>query len=442
MWTDRQIKAAKPKDTRYRITKPFGVRTPGSLVLDIHTSGVKVFYYQYYRESKRVLIKIGVYKKTPSSVGWSLEGAGDKAREYSDLLRQGKDPKQYVEEQELVSRDKVRQHEAGKRQGTLGQLLESYLTAMKDNGKRSHESVRRSLRIYVNEPFPEMLKRRANEIEADDIRMILARMISRGVTTHCNRTRSYLSAAFNFGLKSDNDPRSYTPENTRFNLKLNPVLFVPRQADYERVGEHVVKETDIKIIWEEIEKESLIVGYLVKLLFTDGQRAGELARLKWSNLDMEEWLLTIPGTVTKNKKDHVLPLADISISIYQKLHKITGKYEYMFPARHKGKFLNDKHISDSYVARVIREYCSKSKVEKFIAKDVRRSWKTLGAKAGIDKTVRDRIQGHVLQDVSAKHYDKFDYLPEKRQGLKVWNDYLYLIIHPDKKIIRLKRKGA
>jgi len=448
MWTDRQIKGAKPKDTRYRLTKPLGTRIPGSLVLEIQTDGAKVFYFQYHgdyinKKGKlahgRILLKIGTYKKTPSSAGWTLEGASDRAREYADLIRQGTDPKDYVKEQELIGQGKIRQHEAEKRQGTLGQLLESYLTAMKDNGKRSHESVRRSLRIYVLEPFPDLISRKANTIEADDIRMVLARMIANGVTTHSNRVRSYLSAAFSYGLQSDNNPRRFTDEGTKFNLKYNPVLFVPKQSDYERVGEHVVKETDIKKIWKEIGKESLLVGCLVKQQFATGQRAGELARLKWGNLDIDDQLLTIPGTVTKNKRDHVLPLGDISMSVYRELHRVTGKYEYMFPARHKGKFLNDKHISDSYVARVIREYCSKSKVEKFICKDIRRTWKTLAGRAGIDKGIRDRCQNHALQDVSSKHYDRYDYLAEKRAGMKVWNDYLELIINPDKKVTHLKR---
>jgi len=310
------------------------------------------------------------------------------------------------------------------------------------DGKRSHESVRKSLRIYVNKPFQNMMKRKANTIEADDISLILSRMISNGVTTHTNRVRSYLHAAFSHGLKQDNNPRRYTEDGVKFNLKYNPVSFVPKQSDYERVGEHVIEETDIKKVWEEIEKESLLVGYLVKLAFTTGQRTGELARIKWSDLDMDDQILTIPGTVTKNKLDHVLPLGNISMSIYKALRKVTGEYEYMFPASHKGTFLNDKHISDSYVARVIREYCKESKVDKFIAKDIRRTVKTLMGKAGILKDTRDRIQNHALKDVSSKHYDKYDYKPEKQKGVKDWNNYLNLILNPDKKVTHISKKRA
>ena len=43
---------------------------------------------------------------------------------------------------------------------------------------------------------------------------------------------------------------------------------------------------------------------------------------------------------------------------------------------------------------------------------------------GISKEIRDRIQNHALQDVSSRHYDRYEYLEEKRQAVKVWNDYL------------------
>jgi len=433
MWTDKQIKGAKPKDKRYRISKPIGVRIPGSLVLDVHTGGAKVFYYQYYREFKRVLIKIGVYKKTPSSFGWTLEAASEKSREYAELLRQGVDPKQHAGEQEIFNLENA------KAQGTLEQLLESYLSAMEANGKRSVNSVRHSLQTYVIDPFPQLVSRQASTIEADDIVDILRRMISNGITTHSNRVRSYLSAAFNHGLKQEHNPRHYTEEDVKFNLKYNPVSSVPKQDDFERVGDHVISEEEIKTIWDELGNESLIVSLLVKLALATGQRAGELNRLRWADIDFEEETMTIPSTVSKNKLDHVVPLCSIAMSVINSLHKLTGEYEHLFTRTHKCKLLNGKILHNATIAKVIRDFCKQKGIDKFIARDIRRTFKTLAGKAGISKELRDRLQNHVLQDVSSRHYDRYDYLPEKRAGMKVWNDYLNLIINPDKKVSRLKR---
>ena len=43
---------------------------------------------------------------------------------------------------------------------------------------------------------------------------------------------------------------------------------------------------------------------------------------------------------------------------------------------------------------------------------------------GINKSIRDIIQNHALNDVSSKHYDRWDYMPEKREALEKWSHYL------------------
>ena len=91
----------------------------------------------------------------------------------------------------------------------------------------------------------------------------------------------------------------------------------------------------------------------------------------------------------------------------------------------------------------MREICAKDKdVTKFVPRDIRRTVKTFMGKAGITKELRDRIQNHALTDVSAKHYDRYDYMKEKRNGLTVWNDYLELIINPRKKVTHISKRRA
>ena len=447
MWTDRSVKAIKPRKTRFRASEPINKRGSGRLILDVQLNGVKTFFFQYFRKqdgkSKRILINIGSYKQTVASSGYTLEKARQKANEYADILREGLDVKTFVEEKQLEEQKRIRNVEATKRQGSLDQLIESYLAAMEADGKRSHESVRRSLKTYLNGPFPELIKRKADTIEADDIRLVLSRMINKGVTTHTNRVRSYLHAAFSHGLKQDNNPRRYSKEAVKFNLKFNPVTFVPKQADFERVGEHVISEKETKIIWDELPKESLTTSWAVKLAFTTGQRLGEIIRVRWCDIDFDDQLMIIPASVSKNKIEHIVPLDRLSWAVIEKMEEITGDYEYLFPSSHKGKMIKDKHIFSTTISKVIREYSTEhKKIRKFLARDIRRTVKTLMGKAGIDKAIRDRIQNHALQDVSSKHYDRYDYLPEKKQALKIWNDYLNLIIYPDEKVTQIGKKRA
>jgi hypothetical protein len=57
-------------------------------------------------------------------------------------------------------------------------------------------------------------------------------------------------------------------------------------------------------------------------------------------------------------------------------------------------------------------------------RDLRRTWKTLAGKAGLSKEIRDRLQNHALHDVSSKNYDRWNYMPEKRTGMKKWDKFV------------------
>lgn len=37
---------------------------------------------------------------------------------------------------------------------------------------------------------------------------------------------------------------------------------------------------------------------------------------------------------------------------------------------------------------------------------------------------RNRIQNHALQDVSSKNYDRWTYMPEKREGMDKWDKFV------------------
>jgi hypothetical protein len=64
----------------------------------------------------------------------------------------------------------------------------------------------------------------------------------------------------------------------------------------------------------------------------------------------------------------------------------------------------------------------------FTAKDMRRTFKTLVGASGISKEMRDRLQNHPEGDVSSRHYDRYDYLPERRAAMDKWADYLDKVI--------------
>ena len=429
MWTDREIKGLKPKEKEYRITENSRERNRGRLAIKVLPDGNKYFYFQYFIRNRRKTISIGRYKSISNVPGVTLSVARDKAREWGSLVSKGIDVKQHLEE---TSRQKAKD-----KLGSFQHLLDSYVASMEANGKRSFKHVERSLNMYVTTPFQSIMILPANEIETRVIRDIIGRMIDKGVTTHSNRVRSYLHAAFQHGILQDNNPRKYTKQRVAFDLKFNPVAIIPRQKDFEFVGQHVISADEIKIIWEKLPKKHHIINYIIELAFETGQRTGELMKIKWSDCDFVKKKMLIPAEVSKNNREHLVPLSNIAIQTLENLQLISGSHTYLFPAN-RGGFVDNEHMFGTTLSKVVRDFCSGQKdVSKFTPRDIRRTVKTLMGEAGISKEIRDRIQNHALNDVSTKHYDRYDYLKEKREGITIWGDYLERILNPDKNVIRI-----
>ncbi|MDG2560557.1 integrase, partial [Vibrio parahaemolyticus] len=75
--------------------------------------------------------------------------------------------------------------------------------------------------------------------------------------------------------------------------------------------------------------------------------------------------------------------------------------------------------------------------EYFIPRDLRRTCKTLMGEIGVSKALRDRLQNHALNDVSSKHYDRYEYLAEKRYALELWESKLSRAEETDSNVVSL-----
>lgn len=106
---------------------------------------------------------------------------------------------------------------------------------------------------HVTKPFLVLAATAARDITPNDVSVIMARMIGRGIQRRTNIVRSMLSAAFAFGAALDNDPtrkaRGLTAGQEapkRFGIVSNPVSLVPPIAEYERVGERTLDDDELK----------------------------------------------------------------------------------------------------------------------------------------------------------------------------------------------------
>jgi hypothetical protein len=81
----------------------------------------------------------------------------------------------------------------------------------------------------------------------------------------------------------------------------------------------------------------------------------------------------------------------------------------------------DRPMPYHSLTQAVHRLCSRNDaLGAFTPRDVRRSVKTKLSEIGVAKDIRDRAQGHALHDVASLHYDRFDFLDEKRAALVGW----------------------
>jgi integrase len=429
MITDKQIKALQAREKPYRVFDNsadvgFGVQV---------TTHTKVFFIQYKSPitDNRRFMKLGKYPDT------SLKLARDHCRVARQLIDDGLDPqieREKVCQQEKEIMDAARiQSEIDNATGTVTQLFEYYVSYLNDEGKRAYKDVEQLFERDIKQSIGYL---KARDVKPAQIRDIIRAVHKRGAKIQANHTRTYLMAAYSFGIRFDNDV--IHDNKTLFRLDYNPVRDIPVPAR-SKPGERNLSADEIYDLWHKLDTSgmSLSAKTCIKLLFaTGGQRVEEVLHMRWDELDFNRQLWELSSSRTKNSKPHVVPLSDLAISLIRDMKQ--SKSEYVFPHKDDNELLMPSHT----ISKAVNRFCVPRKNKqgdiinsgftKFIPKDIRRTVKSRMGEIGISKEIRDRLHNHALHDVSSKHYDRFDYLQPKKDAMKIWNDWLVIIINGEK----------
>lgn len=406
------IRGLKPKTRQYEEWNKSGRRGEGRLGVSVGVTGQKIFVYRYFWEGAKQQIKIGQYGYT--SEDFSLADAEAKAREYAALLQQGINPKA---EKEAQAKEKKRAAREAAEKGSIRDLFEAYTGSMQQAGKRTFAAVLAALEKETSRYIDPTTK--AKDVTPEQIKLILADMIKRGALVQSNRVRSYLMAAFNYGLKHDNNPANMG-RGVLFGLSDNPVRNIPKQQHAERVGENWLTLPELKHLLATFGDVSgvgeLTANLLALIVYTGGQRPYELITARWEHINSIEKTLLVPAEFSKNKREHLLPLTNSALQLLAHIRDNTPASPWVFAQRD-----TSKHVLTTTLAKAISRYREANPEFKyFIPRDLRRTCKTLMGEIGISKELRDRLQNHALNDVSSKHYDRYSYLEEKRRALDAW----------------------
>lgn len=331
-------------------------------------------------------------------------------------ISQGLDPKEEIKKQQL---EDAKERRRQKSIGSITQLLAAYVLNLKNQNKKSCTDVQRAFDVDVIHGLPKDIK--AQDIEPFEISSIIRKIVKRGSPRYADQVRGYLHAAFQYGMSLDYDPQNLSA--IRYGIKYNPVSPIPKVQKNRPVGQRNLNKKEIRRVWQVLTRSGIhpYTAIVVKILITTGQRVQEVTAARWSELDLENGIWEIPDVRTKNNVTHCLPLNNIAVSLFNKARLFRNESDLVFPSS------KDKNnpITWKAINRAVTRLCKDKKIKHFTPRDLRRTWKTLAGEAGLTKEIRDRLQNHNIQGVSAKHYDRYSYLKEKKVAISKWEVYLW-----------------
>ena len=368
----------------------FGIR--------IRDGGSRGYVFQYKLGTKQRRIALGPLSAI------DLSKARDNAKDLYAKVRLGQDPA--GEKAEAKAK-------AGR---TFDTAIEDYLTIKKKSyAAQTFLDAARHLRTDAKT----LHRLNVEKISRADIAGVLSTVRNNSGEVTGNRVRATLSGFFSWAMGEGM-------------CDANPVVGTNRAEEKPR--KRVLTPAELRIIWQALPDDHY--GAILKLLALTGQRASEVADLRWSEIKGKTILL--PEERTKNGRAHSVPLSNKASTIIGE-QKERADRDLIF-GDGEGGFSGWSKCKERLDA-AIKEQVGKA-LPHWTPHDFRRSFATHAAEIGIQPHIIEAVLNHVSGHKAgvAGIYNHATYEPEKRAALDRWAEQLLAWVEGrESKVTALRR---
>jgi len=283
-------------------------------------------------------------------------------------------------------------------------------------------------RISAKDIIPTLGNLKAIELTRNDIKSFHKSIVNRGAPVAANRTIALLSSAFNCACEEELIVCAPFPKLKKIKAK-------------ETAREHILKDAEIKTIWNALDNESDNMRDIMRLLLLLGQRSMETMSMAIIDIDVDRKVWTVPAARTKNGEPNVLPLPATAWKII-KLRLNNDKW--IFPTKYnttREGSKNDGHTKSTKDTR--RRLKKATGITGWTSHDCRRTCRTIMAREGILPFVAEMVLGHVQTGIEAV-YDQHGYAGEKLKALEKVDRAILKILGIENKednIFQIQRVG-
>ena len=362
----------------------FGVR--------VAASGRKTFTVRYVLHGNQERHDVGVYEVT---TGYAAARA--EAERIISEAKNDRDP--------FISSALLKKADISTFEGLCSRYLADPAPGRK--GRVLREATRVEVtRVITKELVPAWGHRDPNSIQPEEVEawtrgIALGEGRKKAVPYAANRCFDYMAMVYSWAIR-------------RRLLRYTPFVVGLEKPFAEQKRARTFSNDEFRRLFEALAEAPKQIAGLWLLLFYTGNRLRETLRMEWSWIDSEKGYLVLPDTVTKNRREHLVPLVPQARKLLAMLKELSGDSPYVFPGP-KGNAMN-------WVQKACERIMERAGIADGRHHDTRRVLQTNMAEMRIPPHVADMILNHAIKDApkSRQHYDVHHYIPEKRQALTQW----------------------
>lgn len=362
-----------------------------SLLLVVSYGGSKSWRAQFYVKGRRQTKPIGQYPK--------VSVAKARARALEILADVNAPPSPVVEGQ---TTEKAK---------TFGDVAYEFIVRyVQKRGLLSQAEIRRLFNICI---LPQWAERPIDKIRRSDVTALLDRIEDNHGATTADRVLALIGKLFNWYA-------------TRVNDFSSPIVKGMKRTDpSETKRERKLTDDEIRALWAASAEMGSYGALLRTLLFT-GQRLSPVKHMKWSQIDVDG-VWNIPVTSPRAKKHaRQLKLPQLAFDVINPQLKIKGN-PHVFPASTGPGPINAFSKRKNEIDEKLP--LSMTVGDRWVLHDLRRTAKSLMARAGVLPHVSERVLGHTIKGVEGV-YDQHSYADEKADALDKLARLVEIILNP------------
>jgi integrase len=395
--TDRAINRKPPQTGTLEL---WDTVTPG-LALRIGYGGRRSYMVTTRVNGKQVRRKVG------TTMTHSLAQARDAARNILRDAARGLDTGSKAARKRAAERS--RQEAERAETGSFRSIAEAWLA---DTGKggganRSSSYKKATLSQLERDVFPKLGALPAESITRGDIRA-LVEGIARERPIAANRGLAVVRRVLNWAVAKDK-------------LAASPAVGIEAPSEEQR-RERVLSNAEVAALWSAADQMGSPFGPVFQLLLLTGGRRNEVGHMVWSEIEGDIW--SLPGTRTKNKRPHRVPLSTVAMDIINAIPQIEES-DFVFSINGRKPVSSWGHFKE--------RMDSISGVTGWRLHDLRRTAVTGMAEMGISPDVIELAVNHIsgTRGGIAGIYNRSELLPQRRAALEAWAQHIMGIVGGD-----------